>query len=38
MVEEFLCRGESLRTPAFVADQKLQRFTNRNVVVNNEHD
>jgi hypothetical protein len=33
-VEEILCRGEYLRLPAFVADQKLQRFANRNIVVN----
>jgi hypothetical protein len=26
MVEEFLCRGECLRLPAFMADQKFQRF------------
>jgi hypothetical protein len=29
-----LCRGACLRLPAFVANQRFQRFTNRNIVVN----
>lgn len=38
MVEECSCRSEYLWLPAFVADQKLQRFANRNIVVDNEHN
>src|ERR1700679_823958 len=38
MIEKFLCRREGQRTPTFGANQEFQRFANRNIVVNNEHD
>jgi hypothetical protein len=31
-------RSIAMAFAAFVADQKLQRFANRNIVINNEHD
>ena len=36
--KEFLRRRENLRLPALAADQKLQRFTHRNIAVHNEHN
>ena len=33
-----MCGRECLRLPAFAADQQFQRFTHRDVVVDNEHD
>jgi hypothetical protein len=36
--QEFLGRSESLNLQTFVADQVLQRFSDGNVVINNEDD
>jgi hypothetical protein len=36
--EKLVRRRVRLRPPAFEADQQLQRFTNRDVVVDNEND
>jgi hypothetical protein len=38
MVEELLRRSESLRLPAFTADQQFRRFAHGDVIVDNEDD
>ncbi len=37
MGKEFLCGGECLRLPTLGPNQQLQRFADRDVIVNNEH-
>src|SRR6267378_3669470 len=36
--KEFLCQSECLGLPALGADQQLQRFAHRDVIVNNKDD
>ena len=38
MVEEFLCGNECLNVQAFMTNQKFERFTNRNIVIDDENN